>query len=495
MSIDLNNNTNNTRQAFWIALGTMFSFGFGIVSSIVLSRYFPKSDYGTYKQVIYIYSTMLIVFTLGLPRAYSFFLPRSDNIHAKDIIKKITNLFFILGACFSLVLFLLSGQIAILLNNSDLETAIKIFSPVPFFLLPTMGLEGILATYRMTRFIAIYTVITRLFMLLCIVLPVLLFEVNYIGALIGFTVSSFVTFLAALYFKYLPVKNYGNEKSSLQYKEIFSFSLPLMMASLWGIIESSTDQFFISRYYGSEAFADYSNGAMELPLVGMILGAAAAVLSPIFSKMSHQKVDLKKDLYPLWIRVFEKSSMLTYPILIFTLGFADIIMIFLYGEEYAKSAIYFQIFNIYFFFKIIIYGPYFINTGRQRLYARAHMYSVIILIPIDFVILYLVDDPVVFVIASVALKIGRTFFFLRIISKDFGVKLISLLPVKPLIKIMLPAAIFVYLIKYIFVSYFDLNYFWMLSISFTIYFIVYVVYSVVFKIDYWSIISPVLYKK
>lgn len=491
----MNKKTNNTQQAFWVALGSLFSFGFGIISSVILSRYFLKADYGTYKQVLYVYSTMLVVFTLGLPKAYSFFLPRTDNSQGKDVIAKITNLFIIMGACFTIALFLLSGQIATLLKNEDLELAIKIFSPVPFFLLPTMGLEGILATYRMTQFTAIYTVITRIAMLLCVVLPVVFFDASYIGALIGFTVSSFLIFLAALYLKYLPLKEYNREKSALTYKEIFNYSLPLMVASLWGVIETSSDQFFISRYYGKEVFADYSNGAMELPFISMILGATAAVLSPIFSKMSYQKVDIKKELYPLWIRVFEKSSMLTYPLLIFAICFAEEIMILLYGESYAGSAIYFQIFNLYFFFKVIIYGPYLINTGKQRLYANAHMYSVIILIPIQLMTLYFIDSPVALIVVSVAVKIGRTFFFLSVISKDFDMKLRQVLPIKPLIKIMLPAAIFVFSIKYTLDENFELNNFLMLFFGAIVYFSLYALYSFVFKIDYWSIVSPMIKKK
>lgn len=65
---------NYTKQAYWVALGSLFAFGFTMVSSMVLSRYFNKSDYGTYKQVLYVYSTLLLVFTLGLPKTYAYFL-------------------------------------------------------------------------------------------------------------------------------------------------------------------------------------------------------------------------------------------------------------------------------------------------------------------------------------------------------------------------------------------------------------------------------------
>lgn len=65
--------TSNTKQAAWIAIGSFFSFIVGIVSPMILSRYFGKGDYGTYKQVMYVYNTLLTIFTLGLPKAYAYF--------------------------------------------------------------------------------------------------------------------------------------------------------------------------------------------------------------------------------------------------------------------------------------------------------------------------------------------------------------------------------------------------------------------------------------
>ena len=85
--------TSNSRQALWVGIGQFFSFTIGIVSPMILSRYFGKGDYGTYKQVMYVYNTLLTVFAFGLPRAYSYFIPRVSLSESKSIIKKITILF------------------------------------------------------------------------------------------------------------------------------------------------------------------------------------------------------------------------------------------------------------------------------------------------------------------------------------------------------------------------------------------------------------------
>ena len=150
--------TNNTKQAAWVAIGSLCSFGFSIVSSMILSRYFNKADYGTYKQVIYVYNTLLTIFTLGLPKAFSYFLPRVELGQSKSLIRKITILFFLLGGVFSLLLFVFAPQIAVLLKNPDLTKALRVFAIVPFLMLPTMGLDGILATFKQTKFLAFYNI-------------------------------------------------------------------------------------------------------------------------------------------------------------------------------------------------------------------------------------------------------------------------------------------------------------------------------------------------
>lgn len=486
--------TNNTKQAAWVALGGLCSFGFSIVSSMILSRYFNKADYGTYKQVMYVYQTLLTVFTLGLPKAFSYFLPRVELTQSRSLIRKITNLFFVLGGLFSLLLFVFSPQIAVLLKNPDLKDALRIFAIVPFLMLPTMGLEGILATFKKTKFLALYNVITNVFKLLCVALPVMLWDLDYKGALIGFLISSVVTFLLALYFKYMPVKNEGNESCTITYKEIFRFSIPLLTASLWGIIINSADQFFISRYFGNEVFAEFSNGSMELPFVGMIIGACATVLSPIFSKMSHEKVDFKQEVYPLWIKVFEKTAMLIYPMVIYCVFFSDIVMMVLYGRQYESSSVYFRIKLIANFFTIIVYGPLVINIGRVKYYSRVHMVVAIAVVVLEYLSIKLFNSPIAVSWISLVCRLGKIFAMLILICLVFNVRLHQLFPLKLIVKILLPSSIILYIERLILID-LSLEPIVILLISLCIFVVLYFCYSLVAKMNYYSIIKPLLSKK
>ncbi|MGN6645363.1 MAG: oligosaccharide flippase family protein, partial [Cytophaga sp.] len=203
----------NTNQALWVVIGSLSSFSLAMISSAILSRYFPKEEYGTYKQIIYIYTTLLIIFTAGLPEVFAYFLPRYSINEGKAIVWKITGTLFLSGAVFSIFLFTFSGIIARFLNNPELERGIKVFSPIPFLLLPTLGIEGIFSTYKKTVFISIYNTLTRFLMLLFIVVPVILFNGSYITAIYGWLIVSIISLFIAFYFKGIPFKGIKSEKA------------------------------------------------------------------------------------------------------------------------------------------------------------------------------------------------------------------------------------------------------------------------------------------
>lgn len=482
----------NTKQAVWVGLSSLFSLGFGIISSMILSRYFGKNDYGTYKQVLYVYNTLLLVFTLGLPKAFSYFLPRIPLCESKSLINKITNLFFLLGGLLSIFLYMCADLFAEFLKNPDLGVALKIFSPVPFLMMPTMGLESILAAYKKTKILTIYTIVTRMLMLVCVVSPVIFFNGSYIQSIIGFIIASLISFFVALYFEYLPIKNVDHIRCKISYKEIFEFSLPLLYASLWGVIITSTDQFFISRYFGRDIFAEFSNGAMELPFIGMITGACAIVLSPVFSRMSHEKLNPQKEIFPLWMSVFEKTVKLVYPLVIYCWFFADVIMTILYGQQYENSYIYFRIKLIANFFTLIVYAPLLINIGKVKYYSNVQMYGVIVLIIFEYLGVQIFDSPYLLTGVSVLCQLGRIYFMLICVAKFFNLKLYQLLPIKLIVKILLPSVIILAIEYYLFLYVFTMSLMMVLVLSFIIYVGIYFIYTKKIGIDYFSIVEPLI---
>lgn len=422
----------NSRQAMWVAIGQFFAYAIGIISPMILSRYFDKSDYGTYKQVMYVYNTLLSVFTLGLPRAYSYFIPRVSLGESKDVVRKISRLFLLLGFLFSALLFLGSPLIADLLKNPNLELALKWFSPTPLLLLPVMGMDGILASYKKAGYIAIYTVLSRTFMLLCIVMPVLCFNGTYVHAIIGFDIASLLTFLLSLYLRELPTKNIDWEKTQVTYRQIFAFSLPLLTASLWIMVFHSVNQFFISRYYGTEVFAEFSNGFMDFPINQMILGAVATVLMPLFSGMA---VRNKEEIGEVWNGALNKTIKLIYPMTVYCIMFAPLVMTCFYGRQYESSGIYFAIKSVEAFFTVIPFYPIVLALGKSKEYSNVHMVIAIVIVPLEYIIVFLGGTAYMIGIAYVACAIAKVVLQFKVVNKSLDLSFKELIPLGSMLKI------------------------------------------------------------
>jgi len=423
--------TNNTRQAAWVAIGSLFSFAVGIVSPMILSRFFDKGDYGTYRQVMFVYTTLLTVFSLGLPKAYSYFLPKYSREYSKDIINKITSLFIVLGAVFSVFLFSCSGLISRILNNDDLALALRVFAPTPFFLFPTIGLEGIYSSFRKTQFLTIYTVATRVLTVACTLLPVVIMKGNFIHALIGFDVASLITCFIALLMKSLPVKNEAHKQSTLTIRQILQFSIPLLFASIWGIVHSSANQFFISRYFGNEVFAEFSNGFMEIPFASMVIGAVTTVLLPRFSEMADGS-RMNDEVYSLWQSALEKSAKIIFPILVFSTAFAKLIMVCMYGDAYGASSVYFMIKNISSMLYIVPFAPIILAIGKTKEYANAHMVAAFLVVVLEFISVKTISSSIVIAIISEICQTLKIYLMLRVISHCAGRTILELIPLKSL---------------------------------------------------------------
>ena len=413
---------NNTIQAFWVALSTFSSLALSIVSVAILARYLSKGDYGSYRQIVYVYSTLSVIFSAGLPSVFSYFLPRFRIQEGKDIVLKVSKILFIGGVLFSIFLFSFSGLIAQVLKNPELSLGLKIFAPIPMLVLPTLGIEGIFSTYKKTIYITIFTVSTRIITLFCILVPVLLFGKSYIYALYGWNIASLISLILAIFFRRIPFTEFKAEKSNLKLKEIFSYSLPLLTASLWGTAIKAADQFYISRYFGAEIFAEFSNGFIEIPFIIMITGAAGTILLPIFSKMIHDKVDIN-ELTLLWNSALNKSAMIIYPMVIFFLFYSKTIMIILYSDKYINSALYFQINIFQNFFNIIIFAPLLLAMGKTKFYSNLHMYLALSAWSLGYLTLTVFNSPISIAILSVSLNILKMIIAFVFISRLLQVKI------------------------------------------------------------------------
>lgn len=488
-----NNNSSNFNQALWLSIGQFSSFALAFVSAAILSRYFDKSEYGTYKQILYVYGTLQTVFTIGLPSVFAYFIPRLNEGQGKTLINSLNRLFLLLGLLFSMALFFLSTPIANLLNNPELAKGLKYFAPFPLFTLPTLGVEGIYTAIRKTKYIAYFQSASKLLMLLSLTLPVIIFHGTYIMAIIGWGVASFIIFLIAMYMKNRPYTKIKKELVPNMYKSIFNYSFPLMGASLAGVLLNSSDQFFISRYYGNKVFAEYSNGAISIPIIGMIAGSVKSVILPLLSKANSEGT--MKETIGVYNRAVVKSVTLVFPIILFCMFFAKELVVFVYGAQYEVSKTYLQYFMIREFFLVIPYLSVILALGLSKIYFYMHLVGAILVWTVDFIIVSINLPPEMIVLVRSSFAILSAFFIFIYIYKKTKINLISSHLIKSIITILLHctiALVFVYMLKNWLLS--DWKEIFILIISGILFYSIIVATGNLVKINYLESVKMVLKK-
>ena len=481
---------NNTIQAFWVAIGSFSSFALAIVSAAILSRYFDKNEYGTYRQILFVYNTLIVIFTAGLPSVFAYFLPRYNLGQGKDIVWKVSKALFFFGLIFSVFLFTSSGLIADVLKNPELSKGIKIFSPIPMLLLPTLGIEGIFSTYKKSIFIAIYNTLSRILMLLFIVLPVILFKRTYIYAIYGWIIVSVIVLIIAYFFKGIPFKGISLEKSNLSFKDIFKYCTPLLTASIAGMAFYAANQFYISRFFGTKIFAEFSNGFVEIPFVKMITGATGTILMPIFSKAIYEKSNLNQ-ITSLWQNALQKSAILIYPMVIFFLFYSTEVITILFSNTYAESAKYFSTIMILNFFNIILFSPLLLSLGEVRFYARLNYCLAIAIWFLDYLVIITFGTPILVVLCYVIISVCGIGVALWYSSKKLGIPFLKMFPIGRIFTIAFHSLISLSIINLI--LRFALPHspkLILLILAFIGYVILLTVSARWFKINYWEILSP-----
>lgn len=489
----MQNNKSNFNQAFWLAVSYTCNMLVGILSSVILSRCFDKVQYGTYKQIMYIYSALFTVFQAGLPAVFTYFLPRYTREEGKYIVQKVQKLLFVLGLLCSLVLFVGSVPLSIMMRNPDLSMGLKVFSIFPLFTLPTLGVEGIYTVNKNTRFVAIYNIVTRILMLLCIVLPVLFIKNDFRVALLGWGFASFAAFVIAIIAKNRAYQDVDACSLPSLTREIWSYSVPIMVSSVIVMFFKFADQFFISRYFGTVAFADYSNGHTTLPFAVMFITPVRAILTPLFSKASKEN-DYNGAIKTLYSSM-KQIAVLMVPLVVYAFLFAGDIMVFLYGNAYEKSYIFFRIVIVFNYLEMFVFSNILSAIGRTKIIMMFDIICTAFLWIIDYwVVTYCNASPYLVAGLFVLLNSMAHYFLPAIyLRKKEGINVVDKDTLAYIFKITVHCVVAGLLVYFLVVGMMPSTLaLWRLTISIAIFYVLIITSSRILHVDYVKPLMRVL---
>ncbi len=371
----------------------------------VLSRVFTKGEYGTYQQVMLVFYFAAPLVALGLQRVPFVFLPTEKKQPRTVVMETLTPL-AVMGAAFSVFLILGGNRlIASAFNNPDLATALLIFSPFPLLGLPPLALDAVLMARDRPRDVAVFNVISRLARFLLVAGAGIIWKKPE-AAVAALVITSAVVLPIALYLMFRAVPGGSLIPRPRHIWQQIAVGFPLGLGTIMWILSMKIDSVLVAASTSEADFAVYANGAIEIPLVAIITDSVTSVLLPEYRRMHtegkpHEMTDLMG-------RAMVKCGLILIPMMCFLFLTAEEVMVFLFSEKYAASALPFRLWLLYLPLRTVRFSGICIAAGRQKLLMVQNAFGLII----NFILCYYFIKRFGYVGAPLGAVVAAWFFVL-----------------------------------------------------------------------------------
>ncbi len=417
-----------------------------------LSRALPKPDYAAFNQVIILISLTSVLFSLGLQAVvYYFFSQRGEYQHR--IVSSLQFLILLVAALSFICLLTGSFLPPSLFNTPEILYYLRFCSLAVGITFLNNYLISILVFNDRTKIVAAVVVLTSIISVTFIYISLNIWNSIRYALVFSQVIAPLTGLLINSWFarKYISW-SITPDKSSC--KKILKVSLPLYVTSLLGSSYLYISSFFVIFILGNVEYANYRNGAVEIPFISTIAFSVSAVLLPDLNKYFQQNKQAALDLK---IKIINQCIFLLYPVIVFFIVYHREFIVSYFSEKYAESAIVFAIYSCTCFVRINDYQDVLITAGKSSYILRANIYYFLINITMVVVLGLLFGITGVAVAASLSV-FALAFILLRKDADIFGISIKDFFQVHQIALLLTISFAVSLVLKYLLEYFFRLDY-------------------------------------
>jgi len=349
-------------KAFVLASGNVCNAAVGILIAAIFSRLLTKDDYATYRQTILIYGMAAPLLSCGLAASLVYFLPRQPEDSRQNLMDVLLVLLGLAGAGALGFYFVGADIVATAFRNPELATTLRWYALYPVFALPVAALGPCLVSQGRVDLSAAFTIISQLIRGLCILLPLVFWSASPLLAVIGTLAAAIIVFFPGLFLMFrVTTGTVSLIPSGHGIWQKLCYGIPLGLGTAVAGLNMSSDKLIVALGASNADFAIFVNGAMEIPITGIITGSIAAVLTPDLTVYFHQRHTT--EAIAVFRRAVLKSATMLIPLAGLMFVLAPEIMIGLYGDKFAASATFFRVYAIVMVFRVANWGCLYQAAG------------------------------------------------------------------------------------------------------------------------------------
>jgi len=310
--------------------GRALAFGATFVIPLVLARVFDQGQFGTYKQLLLVFSTLVAVVPLGMAESLYYFVPGQPR-RAGRYAANATLFLALAGLGTAAVLAATGPRLAAALANAAAGGYIASVGVFTALMLAAAPLETIMIAGRRYRSAATTYAVSDLARAALFALPAALtgsLAWLMAGALLfgGLRLAAGLVYLAREFGRELR-PDLAALRSQLRY------ALPFGAAAIVEIAQGTYHQYAVSYHFGAAAFALYSVGCLQVPLVDFIAGPAGNVA---MVHMAERRGD-GPAVVRLWHDTTRQLALVFVPLVVLLEVAAGDLIVALYTPLYAQS--------------------------------------------------------------------------------------------------------------------------------------------------------------
>lgn len=320
------------RPALLLMSGRTLAFTATFFIPVVLARIFDPAQFGTYKQLFLVFTTVILIAQVGMASSLYYFVPRS----AHDAGRYVANSQLFLGAAglagFG-VLVLAAPKLAHWLSNSELSRYLPWIGLYLFLMMLSATLEIVLISRGRYFWASACYALSDLARAAAFILPVILFR-QLEWLLKGAVVVAFVRVLVTLFYFRREFRG-GFKPDRVLFKGQMAYALPFAAAIFVDIMQASLPQYAVAHLFNPATFAIFSVGCLQIPLVDF---AASPTSDVMMVKMQERLAEGRMPaVVAIWHDTTWKLALLFFPLVAFCVVAARQIIVLLFTVKYEAS--------------------------------------------------------------------------------------------------------------------------------------------------------------
>lgn len=422
-----------TVKTIALSAGNAMSTVVLLVTVACLSRVLSVLEYAKYRQILLVYQFFVPLVTLALPSAIFYFLP-STNKNQRGLLYENISLLVAASSIFGLVLICGgSGLLASRFDNPTIENGlnwIAVFAVLSAAASPT---AACLTVKERITLLSAYNVVTRVTTGVAVVGAAVFFH-SAIASIIAMVIASVFRLVFAMTVMLRVIRPDYVRMQLTRMRSMLFYAIPFGLASMLGSLTLQLDKFIVAAMCAPTEFAIYSNGAIELPVIGIVTGSIATI---ILADMRRAIVGGDENAARLLFRrAAVKSGCFLLPLMCVLFVVADDLIVLLFSDSYAESVLPFRLYLLFLPIRIAFFGTALMALGMSSAVFYRGIIDLLLNAALSVVFVYYWGSVGAAIATVVMLYVWHVPFNMWVTAKGFGCRLVEVYPFKQLASIL-----------------------------------------------------------